>query len=496
MAYDIPWPEANQGSSMAIAQFQGVSYDVADLNDFQRECHLDWSLIPAHTYGYNNQGWCKNVVTSDICLESLLDIEYIKGVGGDIPLSVISDTDYSLLRWTHVVGSMTDPPPVHSVSYGNDEVQQDSVEYMDAVNDQFMLLGVRGISILFASGDMGVYGRTGVTKDGKFHPDFPASSPYLTAVGGTNFVRQGVIGPEESWDGSGGGFSDHFPMPLYQKEAVEQYLIRAENRNGFPAERHFNRTNRGYPDISALGGVRNAYCVDTTFLFGAHVMMGVGGTSASCPVVAGIFARLNTLRERNNLPPLGFLNPFIYQNSDAFKDVKKGNNRWEGSEGFRALKGWDPATGVGTPSFAELAKRVLAMPNTTLRSTAGPSPEPTPEPTAPPTIDPSPEPVPPTMEPSPEPTPKTTAPPTTDPSLEPTLDPSAPTTIDPTPDPTPETTAPPTTQRSPEPTPTPIVSPTADPSWEPAPETNVPPSMTSRPSDLSSEAIPMQTMLV
>lgn len=359
-AYNIPVAPHGQNTTMAIAQFQGVSWDKADLDSFTHVCHLDAPVKVHDQRGYNNPRWCQNLLTADICLESLLDVEYIKAIGGDIPLTVLSDTDYSLLRWAMRVADMNNPPPVHSVSYGNDENQQDSEEYMDSVNDQFMLLGLRGISILFASGDMGVYGRTGVTEDGMFHPDFPAGSPYVTAVGGTDFVRQGAIGAEEAWPGSGGGFSDHFEMPKWQKKAVRSYLKLAPHRPGFPDGLHFHTGGRGYPDVSALGGQKNPYCVDTTGLFGTHMMMGVAGTSASCPVVAGVFARLNALRNQSDLPPLGFLNPFIYQNPDAFNDVQKGDNRWQGPEGFQAVKGWDPSTGMGTPNFEKLAKAAIS----------------------------------------------------------------------------------------------------------------------------------------
>ena len=71
-----------------------------------------------------------------------------------------------------------------------------------------MKLSVRGVSILFASGDQGVCGREGCGfLKHKFHPDFPAASPYITAVGGTDFETKGVIGAETAWSAGGGGFS-------------------------------------------------------------------------------------------------------------------------------------------------------------------------------------------------------------------------------------------------------------------------------------------------
>ena len=85
----------------------------------------------------------------------------------------------------------------------------------------------------------------------------------------------------------------------------------------------------------------------------------VGGTSASTPAFAGMVALLNEARIQHGKPPMGFLNPFLYQNADAFTDVTLGTNAiGRGGEplkyGFNATKGWDPATGLGTPRFDKL----------------------------------------------------------------------------------------------------------------------------------------------
>ena len=106
-------------------------------------------------------------------------------------------------------------PLIHSVSYGNDEVQQTGVPYMLSVNVEFQKLGVRGISVLFASGDQGVCGRSGcgwgIFKPKSAKPDFPGGSPYITVVGGTNFLGDG-IGDEEVQHGALPGAADNiFP---------------------------------------------------------------------------------------------------------------------------------------------------------------------------------------------------------------------------------------------------------------------------------------------
>mmetsp|Transcript_7006 Transcript_7006/g.14686 ORF Transcript_7006/g.14686 Transcript_7006/m.14686 type:complete len:94 (-) Transcript_7006:419-700(-) len=90
---------------------------------------------------------------------------------------------------------------------------------------------------------------------------------------------------------------------------------------------------------------------------------GVAGTSASCPVVAAVIAKLNELRLAKGGKPLGFLNPWIYTvGKQGFNDVSEGRNCGSAlclpTAGFPAVKGWDAATGFGTPNFELLAKLV------------------------------------------------------------------------------------------------------------------------------------------
>ena len=74
------------------------------------------------------------------------------------------------------------------------------------------------------------------------------------------------------------------------------------------------------------------------------------------------FRSLNELRLGAGKPALGFLNPFLYKNADAFMDVTTGNNNGGGPSGFPAVKGWDAATGLGTPDFQKLSAAVAALP--------------------------------------------------------------------------------------------------------------------------------------
>ena len=176
----------------------------------------------------------------------------------------------------------------------------------------------------------------------------------MTAVGGTDFATKSVVGDETTWADGGGGFSDQFGIPDYQADAVAAYFTAAADT--LPADSYYNSTGRGYPDIAALGGQVNPYCVAYDGIYG-----GVAGTSAASPVAAGVFAQLNDLVLAKGDPPLGFLNPLIYQNAQAFFDVTSGMNDEGTGIGFTAVAGWDPATGMGTPNYAALKEVVDAL---------------------------------------------------------------------------------------------------------------------------------------
>jgi len=337
-------------NTMATAEFQGQGWDQKDLDTFSNTCGLQKMTVD------------KSIGTSPTSagIEAMLDIEYINAVGGAIPLTNVYSAQYSLLDWAKQLGALGDGniPLINSVSYGNDEKQQSGVAYMDSCNDQFKALGARGVSILFASGDQGVCGREGCGIFGKeaFHPDFPGGSPYITVVGGTDFATRSTIGDEMAWKAGGGGFSNTFGIPDYQADVVAAYKEASKAAGNLPDQKLWNNTGRGYPDIAALGGQVNPYCIVSGGRFA-----GVAGTSAACPVAAATFALVNDALLTAGKPPLGFLNPFIYQNGAAFNDVTSGSNPGAGKIGFSALKGWDPATGFGTPNVQKMKAAAMAI---------------------------------------------------------------------------------------------------------------------------------------
>jgi hypothetical protein len=212
-------------------------------------------------------------------------------------------------------------------------------------------------------------------------PSWPASSPWVTSVGATRFNDDKVGNPEaavnqEDHFGAGGGFSPWkaLPQAAWQKTVVDAYTAIAANLPD-PKMAQYDITGRATPDVAALG---TAFQVING---GKPLPGGVGGTSASAPTFAGIIGLINDQLLAAGKKQLGFLNPFIYGNPQAFTDVTIGSNKiGRGGAplpyGWNCTKGWDPVTGMGTPLYPELLKAAM--------SGGGPPPGPTPPPGPPP----------------------------------------------------------------------------------------------------------------
>ncbi|KAL8699547.1 MAG: hypothetical protein Q9201_005949 [Fulgogasparrea decipioides] len=256
---------------------------------------------------------------------------------------------------------------VISTSYGYNEADL-TAAYERRQCNEYMKLGLAGTSFLFSSGDRGVAGNRNVCIDpatkeyndgnsGIFNPSFPSTCPYVTSIGATQIVPGALVTqPEEACQTvifSGGGFSNVFPLPSYQSAAVKSFF--ANHPPPYGADRFNNSQNtRGYPDVSA-NGANYVVAVDGQFAL-------VYGTSASSPVVGAIITLINEARFAAGKGSVGFLNPSLYANPDAFNDITQGGNPGCGTPGFTSVSGWDPVTGLGTPNFPKLLAKLLALP--------------------------------------------------------------------------------------------------------------------------------------
>ncbi|KAI1856853.1 uncharacterized protein JN550_013655 [Neoarthrinium moseri] len=236
-------------------------------------------------------------------------------------------------------------PHVISISYGDDETGI-PFEYASKVCDLFAQLSARGTSVFVASGDGGASG-TGhgecYSRDGQrrrmFIPVFPASCPYVTAVGATGFAV-----PLEASLISGGGFSNYFAAPDFQKGAADEYIKALDKAQlGY-----YNSTGRAIPDISAPG--------ELFVVQNGGEEQSVRGTSASTPVIAALVALVNEERIKMGKSSTGWLNPLLYKPEvrKTLLDVSLGSNypciydKNDTVPGFAAYAGYDCVTGLGT----------------------------------------------------------------------------------------------------------------------------------------------------
>ncbi|TBU33294.1 subtilisin-like protein [Dichomitus squalens] len=258
------------------------------------------------------------------------------------------------------------PAFVYSVSYAGAE--DDDVHYMQRQCTEFGKLALAGMTFLFASGDNGVASNsanlcllpngTAADAPGAFLPNFPATCPYVTAVGSTQVDAGKSARDVESATssfGSGGGFSNVFPRPKWQKRAVGGYLSKVGGSLGYAGD-VFNRSGRGVPDVAA-NGFPTAVVIDGNFTLS-------GGTSASTPIFAAMVAAVNDARLAAGKGPVGWMNPALYSHMFAgvFNDITNGTNPGCGTDGFPTATGWDPVTGLGTVKFQQLLQRFLTLP--------------------------------------------------------------------------------------------------------------------------------------
>ena len=260
-------------------------------------------------------------------------------------------------------------------------------------NSIFRLGIAEGIGFFFSTGDYGYYTGSGI------QVQFPTSSPWVTSVGGTSLAigRRGQYRWESSWgtvadklvrtrkgrhwqyappgrfaagfqSGGGGGVSTVYPQPFYQRGTVPLSLA-----TKLPKGARSRAPMRVVPDVSADANRSTGLVIGLSVLRrGKYRFAGttVGGTSLACPTMAAIEADAQQAAGG----PLGFADPAIYARyrTPAFRDVtdhplgmahpsvvsviSQGtfltalNLDGRGRGALRAVRGYDDATGVGSPN--------------------------------------------------------------------------------------------------------------------------------------------------
>ncbi len=231
---------------------------------------------------------------------------------------------------------------------------------MTEINDRLNALRLLGVTTCVSAGDDGA---GDLVSDGKAHVDFPASSPYVLAVGGTMVKNSGGALKEVTWNdppgqryignkptnggSTGGGVSTVFARPTWQNVSVASL-----NGGSFDG--------RVVPDVAAVAG--------SPFydLFFAGNPSPNGGTSAAAPVWASLITRINAALP--NAKQQRFVTPLLYQNSAsgppvgsvASVDITSGNNvsTPDPGKGYSAKAGYDAVTGWGVPDGVKLLQNL------------------------------------------------------------------------------------------------------------------------------------------
>lgn len=278
--------------------------------------------------------------------EVALDIEVSGAVAQGARIAVYFTT-WDENGWVLALKKAVHPPhgdPVPSVlsiswdwsefgTYGNLTWSRAAIH---AVHTAFREAAAFGVTVLVASGDDGSNCQV---FDGNAHVYYPASDPWITCCGGTTIENvSGSSFDELTWNDNGitgGGISDVFDLPFWQKAAGVPLSVNPGHRQG-----------RGIPDIA---GYANGYSI---VFYGAN--QGVWwGTSETAPLYAGLIAIINSRLEHR----VGYLNPVLYAlgGTPVFRDVDDGgSDAANGAPGYTAGPGWDACTGWGSINGREL----------------------------------------------------------------------------------------------------------------------------------------------
>jgi kumamolisin len=336
------FPPGTDGSGRTVAIIElGGGYSQSDLDAYFSGLgiHPTPTVTAVGIDGATNQpGQDPNGADGEV----LLDIEIVGALApaAHIIVYFAPNTDAGFLDAVSAAAHATPTPDAISISWGQSEDAW-TAQARTAMDSAFVDAAALGVTVTAASGDDGSNDNVG---DGSPHVDFPASSPHALGCGGTTLHGSGsTIASETVWNNgagkgaTGGGVSDAFPLPSWQKAV------------GVPAAPN-GSAGRGVPDVAGDADPQTGYKVRVD---GADVV--IGGTSAVAPLWAALIARL----VQATGTPLGLAQPKLYAGATAsttaagFRDITSGNNG-----AYSARAGWDACTGLGSPIGTTLLNRL------------------------------------------------------------------------------------------------------------------------------------------
>lgn len=327
--YNFP-PATGEGQTIALIELGG-GYRESDLEAYWKRMGFgSVSVASASVDGAaNSPEGDPNSADGEVALD--IEVAGALAPGARIVVYFAPNTDQGFLDAINAaIHDSANKPSIISISWGAAESEW-TPQAMNAFNAAFHDAALLGITVCAAAGDNG---SSDGEQDGRAHVDFPASSPWVLACGGTRLsASSGMRQSEVVWnDGTnggatGGGVSSHFSKPKYQAS------VQVPKPSGT-----VNKSGRGVPDVAGVADPETGYAVIVDGQEGV-----VGGTSAVAPLWAALVARCNQALGRN----LGWLHPHLYGSiaeHSGLHDITSGNNG-----AFKAARGWDPCTGLGTP---------------------------------------------------------------------------------------------------------------------------------------------------
>jgi kumamolisin len=340
-AYQFPASTDGTGQTIAILEFGG-GFSTSDLQTYFSGLGLSVPSVTAASVDGGSNAPGSDPTGADG--EVLLDIEVAGSVANQAAQVVYfgPNTDQAFIDSISDATHASPTPTVISISWGGPE-ETWTAQTRTAMDQALSDAAALGITVTVAAGDNG--SSDGET-DGSNHCDYPASSPYALGCGGTRLeasTSTGAISSETVWnDGSGGGatgggISTLYPVPSWQASA------------GVPAA-SVSTGGRGVPDVAGNADPQTGYQV---LVDGKQNVY--GGTSAVAPLWAALIARLAQSTGKS----FGLIQTQLYAGVTAGQDVAGFNDITTGSNGaYSAGPGWDPCTGLGSPSGTDLLNRL------------------------------------------------------------------------------------------------------------------------------------------
>jgi kumamolisin len=351
--YNFPTDATGKGQTIGIIQ-SGGTYKP----DCLREYFENYLKTPMPKITSVPVGTCSDrpgdnfIYDGEVCL----DIQIIGSIAPDAHIVVYYAPDETLFglyqALQYAIHDEEHECSVISFSWGHQEAANTAV-YMGLINQLLQKAAELKITVCTASGDAGSSDTLPTDKpDGQAHVDFPASSPWILACGGTRLeaddhkskIEKEVVWNDGEFGATGGGVSAFFSCPPYQQRAG--ICPKSVNPGG--------KTGRGVPDVAGNASSETGYIVKIN----ENPLVNLAGTSSVAPLWAALIALLN---EKLNTR-LGFVNPLLYQiaaSEGAFNQITQGNNQNVDSvPGYSAGPGWNACTGLGTPNGQKLFEAI------------------------------------------------------------------------------------------------------------------------------------------